>query len=305
MSKGWLVNDTLTCIPGTKTLWHDLLEGIEGLEDKTFGHTSFSMLADKIENEAKKNGKPDYIIRNATFFRKLMLGCRTISLLQDVYQGSRRAEQISVCNNSSVVVFNSPFIASKYNKEIVSQKIIIPIGIDFELFKPIPDKENIREELGILKNSVLFVGDSTVTPKGFDLMTDIIRNSSANFCLVMKDDYRISHPRIRVFNKVSHDKLVKIYNSCSMLVCTSRVETLHLAGIEAAACGLPILTTNVGIYFNRIPGKWGMVSNPSRMVGNMHNMLSNLHNYDARAYFLNEGLDKKETIKKWSNLVLG
>ena len=30
MKTGWLVNDTLTCIPGTKTIWHDLLENIEG-----------------------------------------------------------------------------------------------------------------------------------------------------------------------------------------------------------------------------------------------------------------------------------
>ena len=37
--KGWLVNDCLTCIPGTKTFWHDLLEWIPTLEDKTDFHT--------------------------------------------------------------------------------------------------------------------------------------------------------------------------------------------------------------------------------------------------------------------------
>ena len=48
MNKGWLVNDCLTCIPGTKTLWHDLLEWMPNLIDKTNGYTDFRYLADTI-----------------------------------------------------------------------------------------------------------------------------------------------------------------------------------------------------------------------------------------------------------------
>ncbi len=33
--KGWLVNDLLTSIPIKMTLWHELLDNIDGLVDKT------------------------------------------------------------------------------------------------------------------------------------------------------------------------------------------------------------------------------------------------------------------------------
>ena len=44
MKVGWLINDCLTTIPGTKTFWHDLLDWIPNLEDKTLGYTSFLTL---------------------------------------------------------------------------------------------------------------------------------------------------------------------------------------------------------------------------------------------------------------------
>lgn len=58
MKKGWLVNDFLTCIPGTKTFWHDLLEWIPGLTDKCF---PYPILADTIERLGVES-PPDYII---------------------------------------------------------------------------------------------------------------------------------------------------------------------------------------------------------------------------------------------------
>ena len=48
---GWLVNDTLTCIPGTITFWHNLLEWNPYLIDKTNGYTNFSVLSQNILND--------------------------------------------------------------------------------------------------------------------------------------------------------------------------------------------------------------------------------------------------------------
>ena len=45
MNSGWLVNDTLTCIPGTITFWHNLLEWFPELLDKTNGYTNYINLA--------------------------------------------------------------------------------------------------------------------------------------------------------------------------------------------------------------------------------------------------------------------
>ena len=86
MTIGWLVNDCLTCIPGTKTFWHDLLEWIPNLMDKTNGYTKFGELSSRIEEESKQSF-PDYIIRNA-FKIQILKG--EIGILQEQIKDMKR-----------------------------------------------------------------------------------------------------------------------------------------------------------------------------------------------------------------------
>lgn len=301
MKCGWLVNDCLTCIPGTKTLWHDLLDVIPGLIDKTGGFTGAGKLESKIESEYA-HSKPDYIIRNATYFRKINVPVKTISLLQDIVDGPLRQRQIDVCNNSSVVIFNSPYTYNTY-KDVVNppQSEIIPLGVDFNMFKPI-EKNGLIDKYGILPNSILFVG-SVGAVKGFDIMMDCVNNGHYNYCFVMKDDFNVSHPRIRVFNRIPHSSLIEIYNACAMLVCTSRTETQHLAGIEAAACGLPIVASNVGAYYNRNGGEWGRLVLDGNFLKEISYVMDNLDKFHPREYFLDAGYSKEVCMVRWKNIV--
>lgn len=219
MKKGWLVNDILTCIPGTKTFWHDLLEWLPELEDKCNGYTPYNLLPSNIERDWINGHKTDYIIRNASYFRPMDIPVKTISLLQDLLPDN--SEQLSVCNKSDIVVFNSPYTQSHYIDKITSKTVMIPLGVDFNKFVPTEKKYN--SELDILENSILFIGSNTNNPKGFDILLKIIEETDYNFCLVMKDDFKIDNPRVKVFNKINHDMLVKVMNSCQMLVCTSRI----------------------------------------------------------------------------------
>jgi glycosyltransferase involved in cell wall biosynthesis len=311
MSNGWLVNDRLTCIPGTRTFWHDLLSSIQGLQDKTFGGCDFSELPEKIEYEFDNiREKPDYILRNATFFRKLRIKIPTISLLQDAYEGVNRYEkkiirdQIDVCNNSSIVVFNSPYTQSFYKNKIKSQQRVIPLGTDFSFFKPEYKKKELQNKLDIKSNSILFVGAGNDYPKGFDIVKQLIKQTSYNFCLVMKDNFKINHQRVRVFNNISHRELREVYNSCSLLICTSRRETQHLAGVEAAACGLPIIATNVGIYYGRRDGDWGLKAKSVKdFIEGINVIFNNYEKYSPREYFLSEGFDKKTSMTKWQEVI--
>jgi len=297
---GWLVNDCLTCIPGTKTFWHNLLEWVPGLVDKTNGHTPFGGLANYIENEAKVHGVPDYIVRNATFFRPINIKSKTISLLQDCYTGNQ--DQIKVGNSSDVTVFNSPFTYSFYKDKITSRTEIISLGVDTDHFNKRDD--DYREELGILPDSVLFVGASNNHPKGFDLMLDIINNTDHNFCLVMKDGYNINHPRVKVFNRVNQDQIAKIYNSCKMVLCTSRMETLHLGGVEGGMCGLPVVATNVGVYYGLEHGEWGRnAHNLEEFKKEIQYVFDNYNEFDPRKFFIEQGYDINSCKDKWVKLI--
>ncbi len=301
MKKGWLVNDTLTCIPNTKTFWHDLLDWIPNLEDRCGGHTPFHVLPNKIEQESINN-IPDYIIRNASYFRRLNIPTKTISLLQDFIPNNQ--QQIDVCNNSDIVVYNSPYTKSHYVDMITAKSVMIPLGVDFNKF--IPLGLDYSDELGILPDSILFIGAATDNPKGFDILMNIIKNTSYNFCLVMKDDFNFDSPRVRVFNKIDHDKLIKVMNSCQLLVCTSRVETLHLAGVEAAACNLPIVASNVGIYYNLPSGEWGRSVksfNHDDFITEIAYVKDNLSTFKPRETFLKAGLDTETCKTRWRELI--
>ncbi len=293
--KGWLVNDCLTCIPGTKTFWHDLLEWVPGLVDKTNGHTEFNVLAGRIEDEAR-NDIPDYIIRNATFFRRINLPCRQIVLLQDCYE--ERAQQKDVCNNSDVTVFNSNYTFEQYKDDITECRIeVIPLGVDFQLFNNSNDSHE-----DVLPDSILFVGSSEDYPKGFNVIRDLINNTNYNFCLVMKDNFNMSHPRVKVFNKVNHETLVRIYNSCEMLVCTSVIETQHLVSIEAGACGLPIITTNVGALYNVESGSWGLKVKNDNYKESIEFVRNNRDSFSPREFLLGNKFDKNSCKERWINL---
>lgn len=286
--KGWLVNDRLTCISGTKTFWHDLLDTIPNLEDKTGGYTHFSKLAQHIENQIKKK-KPNYIIRNASYFRKINTNVPQISFLQDVLPNKQT--QLEVCNSSDVTVINSPYTASMYN--IRSPIKVIPIGIDFDVFKP--------KSISLYDADVIYVGSSQVNPKGFDKVLDLIHKSNWTFNLVMKDDFNIKHPRVRVFNRIPHSLLVDVINSSRVAVCTSQVETLHLAGVECGACNVPIVARNVGIYFGLSDGLWGLKRDDFH--SGIKEALTNLNKFSPRVFWKNKGLEKTQGLKQWKKLV--
>jgi glycosyltransferase involved in cell wall biosynthesis len=303
-TEGWLINDCLTCIPNTKTLWHFLLEIFPNLIDKTNGHTPFHQLNFKIENEIIKTTKPDFIIRNASYFPKLNTSVKTISILQDIRLNDEM--QIEVCNNSDIVVCVSNYVKNKYKDKIKSKIEVIPVGTDFNLFNSIVDKELIQKELDILPNSILFIGASTIYPKGFDLLMKLVYNTNYNFCFVMKDDWCEKHPRIKIFNKIDHSKLRKIINACDLLVCTSQEETLHLAGVEAAACNIPLICSNVGIYHEMPNGKWGRLIKEykeSRFIEEINHVFKNKDYFEPRKDFLEKGLDIDSFKQKWIKIV--
>jgi len=45
---------------------------------------------------------------------------------------------------------------------------------------------------------------------------------------------------------VPYEKLYKLYNQCDVYVCATRAEAFNLPGIEAMACGLPVIQTGYG-----------------------------------------------------------
>lgn len=303
--KGWLVNDCLTCIPGTLTLWHNLLSSIPGLEDKTGGYTNYSILADKIEYEYRTAiEKPSYIIRNGSYFRKLNINVPTFCLIQDTQNNPMQTEVINSCD---VVVFPSKFTYNAYKDRINPKRVeIIQNGADFNFFKPTGEKHP-----SVLPNSIIFIGDSSIEKKGFHRVLDIIRKMpEMNFCLVMKDDTTLDkippehRHRVRIFNKVSAIVVRTLINSSVCAICTSGNEEEHIAGIEIGACNIPMVSRPLSRYLDdKDDIQWGVIAETDdEFPEKIRYVLNNPQLFSPREYYIGK-YSTEISMQKWGNIV--
>jgi glycosyltransferase involved in cell wall biosynthesis len=297
---GWLVNDTLTCIPNTKTFWHDLLEWFPNLQDKCNGYTDFSVLAEKIESI---KDRPDYIIRNGTYFRKLNIDVPTFCLIQDTYNDPVQTE---VINTSTCVVFASKQTYNIYKDRINPKNVrIIEQSSDFDFFKPIEERHP-----DVLPNSIIFIGDSSHEKKGFHRVLNLIELlPEFNFCLVMKDNTSIeaipenSRNRVRIFNKVDRGTVRLLINSSVCAICTSGNEEGHFAGIEIGACNIPMVSRPMGCYLDRKDDKsWGLISSDEDFPETIRYVVNNLNLFSPRKYY-SKDYTLDSCRKKWTNLI--
>jgi D-inositol-3-phosphate glycosyltransferase len=149
--------------------------------------------------------------------------------------------------------------------DAVSDKIgVVPCGVDLNLFRPL-DTAVARRRLGFASDHliILFVGrfDSV---KGIDrlvtAMTYLRRRDSLRLVLVGGDG--LASPATRRLQKQARDlglqdtvtfagrmvqdRLPPYYSAADVLVVPSLYESFGLVGLEALACGTPVVATPVG-----------------------------------------------------------
>jgi len=286
--RGWLVNDRLTAIPGTRTLWHHLLDAVHGLEDRTTGQ--YGGLA-HVTNMNAFAERPDYIIRNAAYFQRLEVECPVIAFVQDILQGFQRELLIDACTASRLVVFNSEYTRSAYPELHSVNYRVIPVGTDETVFAPV---DGLSEHAG----SVLWVGSGHPV-KGFDTALALASGSKRPWVFVMKDDAEV--PGHTVYRRITQERLAFLASVCEVGVCTSREETQHLAGIEMGMCGLPLVTTEVGVYHGRDDGAWGRVHR-----GDWHSEIEAVAGNDraaVAAYWRSEGFGLDNCMSMWRSAI--
>ena len=297
---GWLVNDTLTCIPNTRTFWHDLLDWFPNLQDKCNGYTNYSVLAQTIESIKER---PDYIIRNGTYFRKLNIDVPTFCLIQDTRNDPMQTE---VINSSTCVVFASKETYNLYKDRINPKNVrVIEQSSDFDFFKPIPERHP-----DVLPNSIIFIGDCSHEKKGFHRVLNLIETMpDFNFCLVMKDNTTIdvipqhSRNRVRIFNRVDRDTVRLLINSSVCAICTSGNEEGHFAGIEIGACDIPMVARPMGCYLDRKDDRsWGLIANDEDFPETIRYVTSNRKLFTPRKYYSKE-YTLERCREKWSDLI--
>ena len=109
-----------------------------------------------------------------------------------------------------------------------TRSLIIPNGVDTNLFYPVKVKENKNEKI------ILVAYNPNRIVKNYKLLDEAIK--------YLNDD----SIKIKIIYNDSQEKLMLNYNRCDVLVLTSLHEGSPNIIKEAMACNCPIVSTNVG-----------------------------------------------------------
>ncbi|MCW1297970.1 MAG: glycosyltransferase [Candidatus Parvarchaeota archaeon] len=135
---------------------------------------------------------------------------------------------------------------------------VLPSGIDVSRFRSYKIK-NIREKMNIPKNAFVFLYFGRVS---FEKRMEILLNAfkkieEENIYLLIagtgpdlnrckKLSKRLEIKNIRFAGFVRDEDVASFYHSCDAFVSASDTETQGLVFIEAMACGLPVIGSNIG-----------------------------------------------------------
>ncbi|KPL04544.1 MAG: hypothetical protein AMJ90_00410 [candidate division Zixibacteria bacterium SM23_73_2] len=177
----------------------------------------------------------------------------------------------AIIASSPSYLSTSSFLANFKNKVE-----IIPYGIDVSFFQK-RDEEKIKEIKDRFRSPlILFVGMFRYY-KGLQFLISAAENVDAIFILVGTGEYEMElrnqvrdnklENRVFFLGEVKDDDLPNYYQASDIFVLpsTHRSEAFGITQLEAMACGLPVISTelNTGTSFVNVDRRTGLVVPPS------------------------------------------
>jgi len=176
----------------------------------------------------------------------------------------------------------------------LNNAVILPNGVDLNLFKPL-DKKECRNKLGwdLDKKYILFASNPARPEKNFALAKQTIENLN-NDKIELKVVYDVDH------------KLMLIYlNAADVLLLTSKWEGSPNIVKEATACNIPVVATEVGdikFLFGNIEGYYYTNSFPDILAEKINYILDNDIKPNGHQRIIDLKLDSESIADKLTQL---
>jgi teichuronic acid biosynthesis glycosyltransferase TuaC len=150
----------------------------------------------------------------------------------------------------AIRLFDRVIVVAQAEKDILNSPkvVVIPCGIDYEVFKPIPLPE-ARAKLGFERDKplVLWAGEQWRHQKRFELVEESME--------VLQR--RCPEAQLVLVSGQPHTVIPTYMSACDVFVLTSRYEGSPMVIKEAMACNLPVVSTDVGDVAEVIGGVEG------------------------------------------------
>jgi len=270
----------------------------------------------------------------------IVMSFHTLALMKNlVARDELEREELTRINAEKLLTRNvEKIIASsisdmnylKYLYETPNKKIVVvPPGVNTDLFKPL-DKNQAKNFIGANINHkiILFVG--RIEPlKGLDMLLYAmkvlsVKNPRLSICLwivggdisqkpalwskqlqTLKQLQKLLHLStvVKFVGQRPQHELPKYYNASEMIIMPSHYESFGIVAIEAMACGIPVITTNVAGISSLIDKKHQSlitsVNNPLLLASQIEYLLTN---DQAHKQISHDVLEKAQELK-WENIV--
>ncbi|MGQ3412214.1 glycosyltransferase [Natrinema sp. LN54] len=158
------------------------------------------------------------------------------------------------------------------SRDLETEHELIPFGVDTDLFRPM-SRAQAREQVGWETDRpiALFPYDRTRSVKDYPRAQRLVERADADI-------------ELRTVSGVDHAQMPYYMNASDALLVTSRRESGPMVVKEAAACNLPVVSTDVGFVGETIRGVSNCVvsDNDGALLGGLERAVENGGRSDGR-----------------------
>lgn len=238
---------------------------------------------------------------------------------------SKLLQRILISHYSYIIAPSYELLPNKSNA------IYIPNGVDTDYFRNFGEewKRKFRKNNNLDGKYIFLCPRRWAPTKGIiylaraiNKLSDFVLNKSvflfagsdyegySKYSEEIKEElYKAKHADVRLLGNLNQEELRNYYNASDVVVIPSLMEATSLAALEAMACGVPVLSTNVGgmtqIIHNGING-WLIPPKSSESIAQMiEEIVRGTYNLDEMGKKAMEIVNEKYSWELIAKEVLG